>query len=74
MKKQGNESSDKVQDEIKCLFSETSINIPDVCFDCAHHVSKTDDTVIVRFTTFRHRTMFYRKRKELKNGVIVHLV
>ena len=74
MKKQGNESSDKVLDEIKGLFSETSINIPDVCIDCAHHISKTDDTVIVRFTTFRHRTMFYRKRKELKNGVIVHLV
>ena len=28
---------------------------------------------MVVFTTFRHRTMFYRKRKELKNGVKVHL-
>ena len=44
-----------------------------VCIDRAHRVSRTDDTVIVRFTTFRHRTMFYRKRKELKNGVKVHL-
>ena len=68
-----NESSEKVLEEIKCLFSEASINIPDACIDRAHRVSKTDDTVIVPFTTFRHRTMFYRKRKELKNGVKVHL-
>ena len=57
-KKQENESSDKVLEEIKCLFSEVSINIPDACIDHAHRVSKTDDTVIVLFTTFRHRTLF----------------
>ena len=73
LKKQENESSKKVLEEIKCLFSEASINISDACIDRAHRVSKTDDTVIVTFTTFRHRTMFYRKRKELKNGVKVHL-
>ena len=73
MKKQENESSDKVLEEIQCLFSEASINIPDACIDRAHRVSKTDGTMIVRFTTFRHRTIFYRKKKELKNGVKVHL-
>ena len=73
MKKQENESSEEVLEEIKCLFSEASINIPDACFDRAYRVSRTDDTVTVRFTKFRHRTMFYRKRKELKNGVKVHL-
>ena len=73
MIKQESKSSDKVLEEIKSLFSEASINIPDACVDCAHRVSEIDDTVIVRFTTFRHRTMFYTKRKELKNGVKVHL-
>ena len=73
MKKQENESSDKALEEMKCLFSEASINILDACIDRAHRFSKTDDTVIVRFTTFCHRTTFYRKRKELKNGVKVHL-
>ena len=73
MIKQENKSSDKVLEEIKSLFSEASINIPDACVDCAHRVSEIDDTVIVRFTTFRHRTMFYTKRKELKNGVKIHL-
>ena len=73
MKKQENESSDRVLEEIKCYFSEANTNIPDACIDCAHRLSKTDDTMTVRFTTFRRRTMFYRKRKELKNGVKVHL-
>ena len=61
MNKQENESSDKALEEIKCLFSEASINIPDACIDRAHRVSKTDDTVIVRFTTFRHRICFTGK-------------
>ena len=30
-------------------------------------------SVIVRFTTFRHRTMFYRARKNLKKGVKIRL-
>ena len=45
MKKQENESSGKVLEE-------------NACIDRAHRVSKTDETVIVRFTTFRHRTIF----------------
>ena len=73
MIKQEKKSSDKVLEEIKSLFSEASINIPDACIDCAHRVSEIDDTVMVRFTTFLHCTMFYTKRKELKNGVKVHL-
>ena len=68
-----NESSDKVLEAVKCWFSEASINIPDVCIDSVHRVSRTDKTAIVRLTTFRYRTIFYRKRKELKNGVKVHL-
>ena len=45
-----------------------------------HRFGKTDSSgknvrpVIVRFTTFRHRTMFYRARKNLsKNGVLLDL-
>ena len=44
MNKQENESSYKVLEEIKSLFSEASINIPDICIDRAHRVSRTDDT------------------------------
>ena len=73
MKKQENEFSEKVLETIKCLFSEANINIPDAYIDREHRVSRTDDTVIVRFTTFLHPTKFWRKRTKLKNGVKVHL-
>ena len=47
--------------------------IPDACIDRAHRVSKTSDTVMVRFITFRHHTMFYRNKKALKGGVTVYV-
>ena len=47
--------------------------IPDGCIDRAHRLSKTNNTVTVRFTTFRHRTTFYCNRKALKDGVTVYL-
>ena len=53
-KKNKNESSGKFVEAVKCLFSEASIIIPDASVDRAHPVSRTDDTVIVRFTAFSH--------------------
>ena len=73
IKKQQNESCDKVLEVVQCLLSEASINIPDPYIDRAQCVSRTGDTMIVRFTTFRHQTIIYRKMKELKYGVKVHL-
>ena len=73
IKKSDNETSEVVLESIRKLFDEANVVIPDTCIDRAHHVSKTSDTVIVRFTIFCHRTMFYRNRKTLKGGVTVHL-
>ena len=73
MKKQKIWSSGKVLDAVKHLFSEASINISDDHIDHAHHISRTDDSVIVHCTTFRHHTMFYSKRMELKNGIYLDL-
>ena len=47
--------------------------ISDAFIDHAHRVSKINDTVIVRFTTVTHHTMFYRNRKAWKGKVEVHL-
>ena len=47
--------------------------ISDEFIDHAHRVSKINDTVIVRFTTVTHQTMFYRNRKAWKGKVEVHL-
>ena len=43
------------------------------CIDRAHCVSKTNDTALVHFTTFRNHTMFYCNRKASKGGVTVRL-
>ena len=72
IKKSENETSEVVLESIRTLFDEANVVIPDACIDRAHHVSKTNDTVILRSTTFRHR-MFYCNRKTLKGGVTVHL-
>ena len=73
IKNSDNETSEVVLECTRKLLDEPNVVIPDACIDRAHRVSKTNDTVIVRFTTFRHRTMFYRNRKALKGGVTVHL-
>ena len=59
-----------------------SVNILDTVIDTVHRIGKTctDNktkksckSVIVHFTTFRHRTMVYRAEKNMKNNVRVKL-
>ena len=66
-----NETSDEVLDKVKSLIKETSCDIPDVVIDRAHQTGKgyNGKSIIVRFTTFRNRTMFLRSRANLKNNV-----
>ena len=67
------ERSDKALKQVRKLFGEAEVTIPNAVLGRAQCVSKSNHDVIVRFTTFRHRTLFYRKRKTLK-GKSVHLV
>ena len=76
-----NETSENISDSVKNLFELAKVNIPDLVLDCAHgigHIYKDRSSnknckgLIVRFTTFRHRTMLYRARSKLK-GVKVRL-
>ena len=59
--------SDEVLEQVRKLqvasVREAKITIPDAVLDRAHRVSKSNHDVIVRFRTFCHRTLFYRKRK-----------
>ena len=66
----------------KSLFKEAKVAVPDTVLDRAHRIglsytdkitSKKCKSIIVRFTTFRHRTLFYRARKNLKSGFKVKL-
>ena len=65
---------------MKFVTEESGCDTPDIALDCAHRIGKYDPSgknvrpVIVRFTTFRHRTVFYPARKNLsKNGVHLDL-
>ena len=66
------ERSDEVLKQVRKLFREAEVTIPDAVLDRTHRVSKSNHDIIVRFTTFRYRTLFYRKCKTLK-GKSVHL-
>ena len=64
---------------MKSLITESGCEIPDVVIDRAHRISRgcKDKTrnvpckrIIVTFSTFRHRTLFYRNRNNLKNAKV----
>ena len=77
-----NESANEVLDIVRKKVNECEIDIPDIAFDRAHRIGpKYDDrktkikmqSILVKFTTFRHRTLFYRSRKKLSNNVKIRL-
>ena len=77
-----NESSDDVLDSVKSLFKEAKVDIPESVIDRAHRIgsryldassNNCYKSIIVYFTTFRHRTMFYRAKNKLKRGVRIKL-
>ena len=76
------ESSDDVLEFTKSLFKEAKVAVTDNVLDRASRIglsytdritSKKCKSIIVRFTTFRHRTLFYRAIKNLKSGFTVKL-
>ena len=73
-----NESSDDVLEFTKSLFKEGKVAVPDNMLDRAHRTvpsymeritSKICKSIIVRFTTFRHRTLFSRARKKFQKWI-----
>ena len=57
--------------KVEELIDESSVNIPDSTTDRAHRTGKKKgkrQAVIARFTTHRHRTLFYKARKKIKRG------
>ena len=64
------------------MWSEVGIDIPNEVVDSTLRTGPSDTdknsnveckSVIVRFTTFQHRTMVYRAKKKMKAGVRVKL-
>ena len=76
------ESSDDVLEFTNSLFKEAKVSALDNVLDRAHRIgpnytdritSKKCKSIIVRFSIFRHRTLFYRARKKFKSGFKVKL-
>ena len=75
------EDSDVVLSKVKELIVESGIEVPDACLDRAHRIGKPYfdskdkkyQSIIVKFSTFRHRTLLYKNRKKIKSGARVKL-
>lgn len=75
------ETSEDVLKKITGMCKEAKLDIPDVVIDRAHRIGNEYEnnfnvkckSIIVRFTTFRHRTRFYRAKKKFKKGIKVKL-
>ena len=75
IKKEDDETSAEVLNIVKNCFKEAEVDIPNHIIDRAHRVGKPFNkngikyqSVIVKCTNFRYRSMFYRNRKKLKNN------
>lgn len=72
----GNEKSNESLDKVKLVFNDLpDVNIPNCSFDRAHRIGRKVENIdgvekqqmIVKFTTWRHRSMVYFNRKNLRN-------
>ena len=64
------ETNEEVLKKVKKIFNEEAeVEIPEENIDRPHRVGpkkNKNQAIIVKFSTFRHRTLFYRARKTLK--------
>ena len=66
-----NESSDECLQKVHEVFDEIGVDVPDTVIDRAHRIGKMAiikgkqvKQMIVRFTTWRHKSMVYKARKQ----------
>ena len=72
IKAEKNETAEKCLEKVKKVCQDLKVNIPDECFDRAHRIGKDKKCMIVKFTSFRYRTLLYRNRN--KDGPVkIHL-
>ena len=69
------ETSSDALEKVKEIYAESNLEIPDLNLDRAHRIGKSYfdkikkvkcKSIIVRFNTFRHRTLLYRSKKDVK--------
>ena len=75
------ETSKDVFNKVNALIEKCNVKIPECVLDRAHRIGrimedddgKKKQSIIVRFSTFRHRTEFYKARKALEGVARVRL-
>ena len=76
------ETADDALDKVKEKFTEAEVAIPEEVIDRVHRIGKPYKDresgvmcprIIVGFTTFRHKTCFYKARKKSKKNVHIRL-
>ena len=79
---QANEKSEDVLEKVVNIIKESETEIPESALDRAHRIGATYtenntrkkmQSIIFRFTTFRHRTFLYANRKNIKSGARIRL-
>ena len=72
VEKAQNETADDCLEKVQNICNDLGVEIPPESIERAHRVGKERKAIIVKFTSFKHRTMVYRKRN--KNGPVkIHL-
>ena len=76
------EWSQEVFEHVVCMFEEAGAGNVDWYIDRAHWIGKTYvdkksskkcKSIIVKFTKFRHRTIVYRLKKDIKDNIKLHV-
>ena len=70
------ESGEQCLTKVKQMFKKLNVNVPDTVIDRAHRIGNRSGNrhqMIVRFTTWRHRTLAYRARKKPESPYKIRL-
>ena len=79
---QVNEKSEEVLEKVVNIIKESESEIPEFVLDRAHHIgltytdnnsAKKMQSITVRFTTSKHRTLLYENHKNIKSGARIRL-
>ena len=66
------ESGEQCLTKVKQMFKKLNVKVPDTVIDRAHRIGNRHQ-MIVRFTTWRHRTLVYRARKKPESPYKIRL-
>ena len=73
-------TTEDILKEVKNIISDAGLSIPEDAIDRAHRIGKgrivagqRQRQIIVKFTSFKHRTMLYKARKAVSPRVRIYL-